>query len=82
MTDEQHLAPEAPLLDPERNCWRVETAHRAACIVDEKAYFSLAKQAMLQARAATSVVLDEVTDWQNQPLEAPPEQCPGAAGLP
>src|SRR4028119_2163931 len=32
--------------------------------------------------AVTDAVLDEVAEWQNRPLEAPPGQCPEAAGLP
>lgn len=38
------------LLQPGRNCWRIETAGRAACLVDGETYFAAAKQALLRAR--------------------------------
>ncbi len=38
------------LLEPGRNCWRIERADRAALIVDAADYFQLARQAMLRAR--------------------------------
>ena len=38
------------LLEPERNCWRIERASRAALIVDAADYFRLAREAMLRAR--------------------------------
>ena len=42
---------DASLLEPGRNCWRIERADRAALIVDAADYFSLARQAMLKARS-------------------------------
>ncbi|MDP8994179.1 MAG: phospholipase, partial [Pseudomonadota bacterium] len=39
----------SPLLQPGRNCWRVEKADRAALIVDAADYFRLARDAMLKA---------------------------------
>lgn len=41
---------EAAILRPVRNCWRVENASRAACLIDGDAYFAAAKQAMAEAR--------------------------------
>ena len=38
------------LLEPGRNCWRIERAQRAAIIVDADQYFRLARKAMLEAR--------------------------------
>jgi phospholipase D1/2 len=38
------------LLDPGRNCWRIERARRAALIVDAADYYRLAMDAMLEAR--------------------------------
>lgn len=40
---------ETPLLEPGRNCWRVERAERAALIVDAADYFRLARTAMMKA---------------------------------
>jgi phosphatidylserine/phosphatidylglycerophosphate/cardiolipin synthase-like enzyme len=41
----------APLLEPGRNCWRIEEAGRAALIVDAAEYFHLAREAMLKAQS-------------------------------
>ena len=43
--------PPARLLQPGRNCWRVEQAGRASLIVDAADYFNLARAAMLRARS-------------------------------
>lgn len=40
----------APLLEPGRNCWRVEPADRFAVIVDAADYFVAVRRAMLAAR--------------------------------
>jgi phosphatidylserine/phosphatidylglycerophosphate/cardiolipin synthase-like enzyme len=37
------------LLEPGRNCWRVERAERASLVVDAADYFHLARKAMLRA---------------------------------
>lgn len=37
------------MLEPGRNCWRIERADRASLIVDAADYFRLARQAMLKA---------------------------------
>ena len=42
---------EESLLDPGRNCWRIEQADRAALVVDAANYFRLARKAMLEARS-------------------------------
>lgn len=38
------------MLEPGRNCWRIERANRAALIVDAADYYRCARQAMLRAR--------------------------------
>lgn len=38
------------VLQPGRNCWRIETAHRVACLIDGEQYFSTAKQALLKVQ--------------------------------
>jgi len=62
---------EAPLLEPGRNCWRIERAERASLIVDAADYFRLARQAMLRARSQilligwdfdTRIILDPDAD--------------------
>ena len=37
------------LLQPGRNCWRIERADRAALVIDADAYFAAAREAMLKA---------------------------------
>ncbi|WP_327459169.1 phospholipase D-like domain-containing protein [Sphingomonas sp.] len=39
-----------PILEPGRNCWRVERANRAAVVIDAADYYRHAKRAMLKAR--------------------------------
>ncbi|MFC4172741.1 phospholipase D-like domain-containing protein [Microvirga sp. GCM10011540] len=39
-----------PILNAGRNCWRIETARRAACLVDGEEYFAMVKQVLLEAR--------------------------------
>src|SRR5690349_24396072 len=60
-----------PLLEPGRNCWRIERAERASLIVDAADYFRLARQAMLKAEKQillvgwdfdTRIVLDPDAD--------------------
>lgn len=51
----EHIASET-LLKPGRSCWRIETARRAACLVDGEAYFAAAKQALLRARHSVLLI--------------------------
>ena len=53
----RHLGPgmtgeaaEASLLEPGRNCWRVERADRVGLIVDAADYFALLRQTLMAAR--------------------------------
>jgi phosphatidylserine/phosphatidylglycerophosphate/cardiolipin synthase-like enzyme len=39
-----------PIVQPGRNCWRIERADRFACIQDAADYFRLVRQALLSAR--------------------------------
>jgi phospholipase D1/2 len=41
---------ELEVLEPGRNCWRIERANRASLIVDAADYFRIARQAMLRAQ--------------------------------
>ena len=41
---------EQALLEPGRNCWRIERTGRAALIVDAADYFRLAREAMMKAQ--------------------------------
>jgi phosphatidylserine/phosphatidylglycerophosphate/cardiolipin synthase-like enzyme len=44
------------MLQPGRNCWRIERAQRASLIVDAADYFRLARQAMLKARSQIMLI--------------------------
>jgi phospholipase D1/2 len=44
------------MLEPGRNCWRVERAERAALVVDAADYFRLARRAMLAAKSQILLV--------------------------
>jgi phospholipase D1/2 len=51
MDDAHHPGTKSALLQPGRNCWRVERAGRAALIVDADNYYRNARQAMLAAKS-------------------------------
>ncbi len=44
------MTPDGTMLEPGRNCWRIETATRATVIVDADDYFKAARAAMLKAK--------------------------------
>lgn len=52
MTDRSN----GPILRPDRNCWRIERAHRFALIVDAADYFRHAKDAILKARKSVYLI--------------------------
>ncbi|EXJ14579.1 Phospholipase D/Transphosphatidylase [Imhoffiella purpurea] len=43
------------LLEPGRNCWRLERAERLSVLVDGEAYFDVVRQAMIQARRRIAI---------------------------
>ncbi len=59
------------LLTQDGVCWKVTTASRAAILVDTKAYFDAAKQAMLKARRSIHFL-----NWAFEP-ETPLNPLPG-----
>jgi len=48
--------PPLHVLEPGRNCWRIERADRLALIVDAKRYFHAVKDAILQARHSVYLI--------------------------
>lgn len=40
----------APIVEPGRNCWRIERAHRAAVVIDAADYYHFVREAMEAAR--------------------------------
>ena len=51
MADARATPSSEPLLEPGRNCWRVENAGRASLIVDAADYYRLAFEAILEAKS-------------------------------
>ena len=47
---------QAGILEPGRNCWRIEPAGRAAVLVDAAAYFGALRSAMLKAERSIVIV--------------------------
>jgi len=52
----QTTGPHPTLLQPEHNCWRIETADRFAFIVDADDYFKAVRAAMLNARRSLFLI--------------------------
>jgi phosphatidylserine/phosphatidylglycerophosphate/cardiolipin synthase-like enzyme len=66
------------MLEPGRNCWRIERADRAAVIVDADAYYRAAREAMLDARHQIMLVGWDFDAriklaWDDEHPEAPTE---------
>jgi phospholipase D1/2 len=49
-------SPHAPLLEPGRNCWRIEHAHRFGLLVDADAYFRAVREAIRAARHSVFIL--------------------------
>lgn len=68
------------LLEPGRNCWRVEHASRAALIVDAADYYRLALDALLQARSQIILIGWDIDTRVRLTNEPPPCGAPVALG--
>ncbi|HEV2746487.1 MAG TPA: phospholipase, partial [Allosphingosinicella sp.] len=68
------------LLEPGRNCWRVERAGRAALIVDAADYYRIALEAMLAAQSQIMLIGWDVDTRVRLAEEKPPEGAPVALG--
>jgi hypothetical protein len=44
------------ILAPNRNCWRIERAERAAVLIDAACYFGALRKALIKARSTVFVV--------------------------
>lgn len=44
------------IFKPQKNCWQVNKAHRAAFLIDGEAYFRALHEAMRQARESIMIV--------------------------
>ena len=65
------LSPADAIVQPGRNCWRVEPAHRFRCIQDGADYFKLVRDAVLAARNTVFIL-----GWD---IMATVDLLPGAA---
>ena len=74
------LGKSSSLLKPGRNCWRVESAGRAALIVDAADYYRHALHAMLQARTQILLIGWDVDTRVRLIDEDPPEGAPPGLG--
>lgn len=48
--------PHAPIIQPGKNCWRVDRADRFYCIQDAADYFQLVRRALLEARETVFII--------------------------
>ena len=49
-------APADPIVQPGKNCWRVERAHQFYCVQDAADYFRLVREALLRARRTVFIL--------------------------
>ena len=78
--DASQEPPLSPLIEPGRNCWRVEKAGRAALIVDAEGYYRCALQAMLKAKSQIILIGWDVDTRVKLADEPPEEGVPTALG--
>ena len=70
----------SPLLEPGRNCWRVEHARRASLIVDAADYYRHAMHAMLEAQSQIMLIGWDV-DTRVRLIDGdPPQGAPAVLG--
>jgi phosphatidylserine/phosphatidylglycerophosphate/cardiolipin synthase-like enzyme/uncharacterized membrane protein YdjX (TVP38/TMEM64 family) len=53
---ESHDALPGPIIQPGKNCWRIDRAHQFVCIQDAADYFALVRQALLAARRTVFIL--------------------------
>jgi phospholipase D1/2 len=69
-------APAATILQPGRNCWRLERAGRFSSIQDAADYFRLVRQALLAARETVFILGWDTTATVDLDPGAPPDGAP------
>ena len=67
------------MLEPGRNCWRIERAHRTTLVVDAAHYFKAARQAMLRANRQILLIGWDF-DTRIRLDDAPDGPAPGELG--
>ena len=68
------------LIEPGRNCWRVEKAGRVSLIVDAADYYRMALRAMLEAKSQIILIGWDVDTRVSLDDEAPPAGAPSTLG--
>ncbi|PZO81069.1 MAG: phospholipase [Sphingomonas hengshuiensis] len=71
------MARHTPLLEPGRNCWRIERATRATVLVDADNYFTHARDAMLKAKKQILLIgwdFDARIRFKTDPASEGPEK--------
>ena len=68
------------MLEPGRNCWRIERANRAALIVDAADYFALARKAMLRAEEQILLIGWDFDTRISLDLSEPDDDAPDKLG--
>ncbi|HEX8217408.1 MAG TPA: phospholipase D-like domain-containing protein [Allosphingosinicella sp.] len=71
---------QSAILDPGRNCWRIERAERASLIVDAADYYRHALHAMLEARSQILLIGWDVDTRVRLIDEDPPAGAPATLG--
>ena len=70
----------ASLLEPGRNCWRVEKTGRATFVVDAADYYHWALRAMLEAKSQIFLIGWDVDTRIKLIDEKPPQGAPAVLG--
>jgi phospholipase D1/2 len=68
------------LLQPGRNCWRIEKARRVSLIVDAANYYRMALRAMLEAKSQIILIGWDVDTRVSLDDETPPSGAPATLG--
>jgi phospholipase D1/2 len=68
------------ILRPGSNCWRIERADRAACLVDGEQYFSAFRAAAIQAQHSLLIVGWDIDSRLELAPEAPEDGLPSTLG--
>ena len=69
-------APAPTILQPGRNCWRVQPADKFSCVQDGADYFRLVRRALLDARHTVFILGWDITAYTDllpgeRPIDAP-----------
>ncbi|SMP70114.1 Phosphatidylserine/phosphatidylglycerophosphate/cardiolipin synthase [Noviherbaspirillum suwonense] len=81
LTPETRSSPSArPLLQPGRNCWRIERSSRFGLLIDADAYFTAVRSAILQARHSVFILSWDIDSRTVLAPGSPDDGYPAAIG--